>query len=115
MGNFVDQARFYIRNPLGIIALSFVFTYSVALIILPFSKNLPNFSLICFTIFLIIYPVGVFIIFLYLVTHHHTKLYSPMDFPRIEDFMGCAFGGKSVSYNPEKYNKMESEEPQKKS
>jgi hypothetical protein len=113
MSGFIDQAKYYLRNPLGIIALAFVFAYSIACIIFPFCQNLPSFTINLFAFFIVIYPVFVFVGFCWLVTCHHTKLYGPMDFPRAGDFMGCAFGGKKIIIGEGKSSSINSEEPRK--
>lgn len=73
------------RNPLGIIGLLIVLVYGIAGIV----ATSPNFQAIereIFTWFLVFFPVLVVIVFCYLVTQHHSKLYAPADFTNPDDF-----------------------------
>lgn len=112
MNNFLKDASKYARNPLGIIALALVFTYATACSTFYFCKDLPDYVIVCLTIFVILYPVVVIIMFYLLVALHHTKLYSPRDFPRPGDFMGCAYGDKKTAMKKKTINKTESQTPE---
>ena len=73
------------RNPLGIIALLIVLVYGIA----GFVATSPNFQTPereILTWFLVLFPVLVVLMFVYLVTQHHSKLYAPTDFANPDDF-----------------------------
>lgn len=76
------------RNPLGIIALFVVLVYGIAGLVFSASAGSltpeERFPLI---LFLAIFPVCILLTFAYLVSRHHTKLYSPRDFPQEDGFL----------------------------
>jgi hypothetical protein len=84
---FSTTARKLASNPLGIIALFIVLVYAMAALVLGAAGNNLNanqrWSLV---LFLVIFPVIVLAVFSWLVSKHHTKLYSPRDFPNEEGF-----------------------------
>lgn len=85
--SFSDAAKSLSRNPLGIIALFIVLVYGIAALVFGFSgaelEPIQKWPLIWF---LVLFPVLVLILFGWLVASHHTKLYSPTDFPDKEGF-----------------------------
>lgn len=68
-----------ITNPLGIISLFLSFIYGMASMILTIG-NLPECLKSALIIFIIIFPIIVFITFVWLVVKHHVKLYGPADY-----------------------------------
>lgn len=86
MNVFGNHAFKLSRNPLGIIALSFVLVYGIAGFIATSSNFQPNERYLIIW-FLILFPVLVLAVFYRLVTHHHDKLYAPSDFSNEENFL----------------------------
>lgn len=74
------------RNPLGIIALFIVLVYGFASIVVSFSKNLRPDDLTPLISFLVLFPVLVLIVFTWLVSKHHHKLYGPAEYQKQELF-----------------------------
>ncbi|MCW8907533.1 MAG: hypothetical protein OQL28_09790 [Sedimenticola sp.] len=87
MKDFGESASKLARNPLGIIALFIVLVYGIAGIVLSTSSEfLSEGQREIFVWFLVLFPVVVFIGFLWLVSKHHTKLYAPTDYQTEEGF-----------------------------
>lgn len=79
------------RNPLGIIALFLSLIYGVAALLLGASvSNLTSNNQTILVSFIALFPVGVLIAFMYLVSWHHQKLYGPGDFRSDESFLTAA-------------------------
>ncbi|MBY5760420.1 hypothetical protein HFO07_27835 [Rhizobium leguminosarum] len=76
------------RNPLSIIALFISLIYGISALLLGASvdKLTPD-NQVRLVWFIIGFPVGILLAFLYLVTWHHRKLYSPSDFRTDESFL----------------------------
>lgn len=76
------------RNPLSIIALFISLIYGISALLLGASvdKLTPD-SQDRLVWFVIGFPIGILLAFLYLVTWHHRKLYSPSDFRTDESFL----------------------------
>ena len=87
LSTFTDAARNLSRNPLGIIALFIVLVYGIAALVFGISGGHldagQKWPLIWF---LTLFPVLVLFLFGWLVACHHTKLYSPTDYPDKEGF-----------------------------
>ena len=87
MKDFGESASKLARNPLGIIALFIVLVYGIAGTVLSTSSEfLGEGQREIFVWFLVLFPVVVFIGFLWLVSKHHTKLYAPTDYQTEEGF-----------------------------
>ena len=87
MKDFGESASKLARNPLGIIALFIVLVYGIAGTVLSTSSEfLSEEQREIFVWFLVLFPVVVFIGFLWLVSKHHTKLYAPTDYQTEEGF-----------------------------
>lgn len=85
---FGQTAQRLSRNPLGIIALFIVLVYGFAALVLGTSSDDLDASLAAPLVwFLVLFPVLVLGTFAWLVSRHHTKLYSPSDFKRDEHFL----------------------------
>lgn len=86
---FGKAAKDLSRNPLGIIALFIVLVYGFACLLFGFSAE--HLSAIQEKLpliwFVVIFPVLVLILFGWLVSCHHDKLYSPRDFRDDETFL----------------------------
>jgi len=99
MSNFLDKAKGYAKNPLGIIALFISLIYGFACLVLSTSIN--NFTgpaeRLPLIWFVILFPVLILIGFIYLVIFHHGKLYAPSDFKDEENFINVYMGNKEVS------------------
>jgi len=87
IGSFATSARQLSRNPLGIIALFIVLVYAFAALLVGFSSNLTERERLPIIWFLLIFPVFVLSVFAWLVSRHHTKLYSPADYRRDSGFI----------------------------
>lgn len=84
---FFQSAKTLSRNPLGIIALFIILVYAVASIVISLGRSEfydnpyhPS------VLFLAGFPVVVLIVFAYLVSKHHEKLYGPQDYQNTQDF-----------------------------
>ena len=76
------------RNPLGIIALFIVLSEAFAALIIGLSRDLQNGQQWAhITLFVILFPVMVFIIDTNLIIKHHRKLYAPTDYRSDESFL----------------------------
>lgn len=89
---FYESAGILAKNPLGIIALFIVMVYAVAGVVIGFAQ--PAFYESPYhpsVLFLTVFPIIVLIAFVYLVTKHHGKLYSPGDYDSSADFFRTLF------------------------
>lgn len=86
MNDFGKTATRLSKNPLGIIALAFVFVYGIAGLFTS-QTSLDSNSLFVLVIFLVSFPCLVLFVFYLLVTKHHTKLYAPSDYTDEENFI----------------------------
>ncbi|MDE5421610.1 response regulator [Ancylomarina sp. DW003] len=84
--NFAESAKGFTKSPLGIIALFIVLVYGFATLAVSFGKNL-NDHIAPLIYFLVLFPVIVFIGFLWLVSKHHDKIYGPSDFKNEDNFL----------------------------
>jgi hypothetical protein len=76
------------RNPLSIIALFISLIYGISALLLGASiESLTPDNQERLVWFIILFPIGILLAFLYLVTQHHRKLYSPSDFRTDESFL----------------------------
>ena len=88
---FGTTAQGLAKNPLGIIALFIVLIYGFASLVVGFSDKMTAGERIPIIWFLVIFPVIVLLVFSWLVSKHHKKLYAPSDykdeinFVRIQD------------------------------
>jgi DNA-binding MarR family transcriptional regulator len=79
--SFGKRAKSLSGSPLGIIALFIVLIYGFAALTLGIAaKNLTASLQIPLVWFLVLFPILVLIVFAWLVTRHHHKLYGPSDF-----------------------------------
>jgi CheY-like chemotaxis protein len=86
--DFAESAKGFTKSPLGIIALFIVLVYGFASVVVGFSSKLTDQSVILPLIyFLVLFPVIVFVGFLWLVAKHHNKLYGPSDFRNDDNFI----------------------------
>ena len=83
---FAESAKGFTKSPLGIIALFIVLVYGFASLVVSFGQNIGG-NVIPLIYFLIVFPVIVFIGFLWLVSKHHKKLYGPGDFKDEDNFI----------------------------
>lgn len=84
--DFAESAKGFTKSPLGIIALFIVLVYGFATIAVTFGNNLKD-HIDPLIYFLVIFPLIVFIGFLWLVSNHFDKIYGPSDFKNEENFM----------------------------
>jgi hypothetical protein len=80
--SFMEKAKGFIKNPLGIIALFISLIYGFACLILGlsfdhFKNEIERLPLIWF---IITFPILILVAFIYLVVKHHNKLYAPGDY-----------------------------------
>lgn len=85
--DFGDTAKGLARNPLGIIALFIVLIYGLASLVVGFSSRLEGGDRLPLIWFLVVFPCLVLVIFAWLVSQHHTKLYAPSDYKGDEAFV----------------------------
>lgn len=84
--SFAESAKGFTKSPLGIIALFIVLVYGFATLAVSFGNNLTE-HIAPLIYFLVLFPVIVFIGFLWLVSKHHDKIYGPSDFKDEENFL----------------------------
>lgn len=87
LDSFSTAAKSLSRNPLGIIALFIVLIYAFAALTLGVSQSLPEQAQILLVYFLIAFPFCVLVMFGWLVSKHHEKLYAPADYKTDESFL----------------------------
>lgn len=87
LSSFGATAKGLARNPLGIIALFIVLIYGFAALTLGFNTKLEAAERTPLVWFLVLFPVAVLILFGWLVSRHHEKLYAPSDFRSDEVFL----------------------------
>lgn len=89
MIKFIENAKGLTRNPLGIIALFISLIYGFACLVLSTSiTNLKDqHERLPLIWFIISFPIVILIAFIFLVTKHHQKLYSPSDYGNDESFL----------------------------
>lgn len=86
LSTFTGAAKGLARNPLGIIALFIVLIYGFAAITLGINTKLEAAERAPLVWFLVMFPVAVLLLFGWLVSQHHEKLYAPGDFRSDESF-----------------------------
>lgn len=86
LSTFSGAAKGLARNPLGIIALFIVLIYGFAAVTLGINSKLESAERAPLVWFLVLFPVAVLLLFGWLVSVHHEKLYAPSDFRSDESF-----------------------------
>ena len=104
--DFMEKAKGLTRNPLGIIGLFISLIYGFACLVLSTSLNNLHGSeeRLPLIWFIILFPVLILLIFTFLVTKHHKKLYAPSDYKDEKNFVNAFVGNKEVSSDLEKVN-----------
>ena len=88
LSTFVKSAKDLSRNPLGIIALFIVLVYGFACLLFGFSANqLQSQEKLPLIWFVVLFPVLVLVLFGWLVSRHHNKLYAPSDYRDDKSFL----------------------------
>ncbi len=85
--DFGETATGLARNPLGIIALFIVLIYGFASLVVGLSGSLTTHERLPLIWFLAVFPVVVLLVFAWLVSKHHAKLYAPTDYRQDESFI----------------------------
>lgn len=86
--DFIESAKVFARNPLGIIALFIVLVYSFACLLFGFSaEKLIHEERMPIIYFVILFPIAILGLFGWLVAKHHNKLYAPSDFKDDKSFL----------------------------
>ena len=75
------------KNPLGIIALFIVLVYGFASLVVGFNSSFETIEKLPLIWFLVIFPVFVLVVFGWLVSQHHEKLYAPSDYKEEKNFV----------------------------
>lgn len=83
------------QGPLGIIALFIVLIHGFASLVLGLAIDIGEDNRSVLVWFLVLFPVGVFLVFTWLVSCHHQKLYPPQAFRQEEHFVHLAYGRAS--------------------
>lgn len=86
LSTFSGAAKGLARNPLGIIALFIVLIYGFAALTLGINARLEASDRTPLVWFLVLFPVAVLVLFGWLVSSHHEKLYAPGDYRSDESF-----------------------------
>jgi len=84
---FTQSAKALSRNPLGIIALFLVLVYGFASLVTMLAPSLHDSERLPLIYFLVVFPVLVLVAFVWLVSQHAGKLYSPGDFKDEHNFV----------------------------
>lgn len=85
------QSFAWVRNPLGILALFISLIYAMSAILFGTSVSaLSPHNQTILTIFVVVFPVIVLVVFAWLVAKHHTKLYGPADYKDDSNFWRSA-------------------------
>lgn len=85
--NFPKSMLGYTKSPLGIIGLFIVLVYGIAAFAFSQGSQSVGVDITPLICFLSLFPVLVFMGFVWLVAKHHTKLYGPADFQDEELFL----------------------------
>src|SRR5258708_39907706 len=80
INEFGHTAKKLTHNPLGIIALFIVLVYAFASLVVGFGSSLEQSQKTPLIWFLVLFPVLVLLVFAWLVSRHHMKLYAPTDY-----------------------------------
>lgn len=83
---FAESALGFTRSPLGIIALFIVLVYGFASLVVGFGSGLSE-NVVPLIYFMVLFPILVFLGFLWLVAKHHNKLYGPSDFRNEDNYL----------------------------
>lgn len=104
LSGFSKSASDLSKNPLGIIALFIVLVYGFACLLFSVSANVltPN-ERIPIILFVVLFPITVLILFGWLVSKHHNKLYAPTDYRDDSSFLR-SFDQQKITNN-ERYIK----------
>ncbi|MCF6434243.1 hypothetical protein [Pseudoalteromonas sp. MMG022] len=84
---FGNSAKNLSKNPVGILALFIVPIYSFAALVITFSSNLQADERKIIIWFIVIFSLLVLATYVWLVTCHHEKFYSPNDFSNEDNFV----------------------------
>jgi hypothetical protein len=88
LNTLTKSAKDLSKNPLGIIALFIVMVYGFACLLFGLSaETLDTDERSPLVWFVVIFPVIVLVLFGWLVSRHHNKLYAPQDFRDDESFL----------------------------
>lgn len=86
--SFIQNAKYFAKNPLSIIALFISLIYGFACLVLGTSNTVldkeQRWPLIWF---IVVFPFIVLLAFVYLVVRHHEKLYAPSDYKDENNFL----------------------------
>lgn len=94
-GQFDRTAVKLSQGPLGIIALFIVLIHGFASLVLGLAADIGESNRAILVWFLVLFPVGVFAVFAWLVSRHHVNLYPPQAFRQEEHFYKLAYGRAS--------------------
>jgi hypothetical protein len=98
--NFSSSAKDLAKNPLGIIALFIVLVYGFACLLFGFSaEKLISQERMPIIYFVILFPIAILILFGWLVSKHHDKLYAPSDFKDDKSFLATINQDKIKNIN----------------
>lgn len=86
LSTFSENAKHFAKNPIGVIALFIVLIYGFASLTIIFGTKIPADGLMPLIWFLFFFPFCVLLLFGWLVSEHHEKLYSPADFRSDDGF-----------------------------
>ncbi|MDD2657699.1 MAG: histidine kinase [Candidatus Pacebacteria bacterium] len=88
LSTFANSAKDLSRNPLGIIALFIVLVYGFVCLLFGFSADsLQSEERTPLVWFVVLFPVLVLLLFGWLVSRHHDKLYAPSDYRDDKSFL----------------------------
>lgn len=87
------------KSPLGIIALFIILVYGFASLVVGASSQLSQEERTIIVYFMVTFPVMVLVVFSWLVSNHHHKLYRPDDFKKIDGFIEAYREGRRDTSN----------------
>lgn len=103
--SFTSSAKDLAKNPLGIIALFIVLVYGFACLLFGFSaEKLISEERMPIIYFVILFPIAILILFGWLVSKHHDKLYAPSDFKDDKSFLATLNQNKIKNINNKELN-----------
>lgn len=96
------------RNPLAIIALFIILIYGFACLLFGLSvTSLDVTERLPLIWFVVLFPTAVLILFGWLVSKHHNKLYAPTDYRDDESFLQTMRAKRVTTYiSPEEYDEL---------
>lgn len=115
MGNDFQQTAVKLsQGPLGIIALFIVLIHGFASLVLGLAPDIGEANQSILVWFLVLFPAGVFVVFAWIVSTRHQKLYPPQAFRDEGHFVTLAYGQATFdrqTFGPRSSRKLQADGP----